>query len=64
MLKQFSRKLITLSVLCVALAAVSFSPASSTTKRQLYCVDVPMCTYDCCSGYWCCDRWGENCTCG
>jgi hypothetical protein len=62
MLKRLTRKLITLSVLVVALGAVSFASAPSNNNRR-YCVDVPICTDGCCSGYWCCDRWG-NCTCG
>lgn len=62
MLKRLTRKLLTLSVLVAALAAVSSSSASSTNSRR-YCVDVPICYGDCCSGYWCCDRWG-NCSCG
>jgi hypothetical protein len=62
MLKRLTRKLVVLSVLVAALAAVSSTSASSTNSRR-YCVDVPICTDGCCSGYWCCDRWG-NCTCG
>jgi hypothetical protein len=61
MLKRLTRKLVTLSVLCAALAAVS-SAALSTNSRA-YCYEVPLCAYDCCSGYYCCDRWG-NCYCG
>jgi len=64
MLKRLSRKLITLSVLVVALATISSAPASSSNNRG-YCVEVPICSgdYSCCSGYWCCDNWG-NCSCG
>lgn len=62
MLKRLTRKLVTLFVLVIALAAASSTAASSTNGRA-YCVEVPMCAYDCCNGYWCCDRWG-NCYCG
>jgi hypothetical protein len=62
MLKKLTRKLFTLLVLVAALTAVSSAPTSSA-KSQRYCLDVPICYGDCCSGYWCCDRWG-NCTCG
>jgi hypothetical protein len=62
MLKRLSRKLITLSVLVVALVTVSFAPVSSANNRG-YCYEVPICSDGCCSGYVCCDRWG-NCSCG
>lgn len=61
MLKKLTRKLVTLSVLVAALAAVSSTPALSTGRA--YCYEVPICAYDCCNGYYCCDRWG-NCYCG
>ena len=59
MLKTITRKLFILFVLCAALTAVSAGPAGPTK----FCYEVPICAYDCCSGYYCCDRWG-NCTCG
>lgn len=61
MLNRLTRKLFTLLVLVAALAAISSAPAASTNRR--FCVEVPICSDGCCSGYWCCDRWG-NCYCG
>ena len=60
MLKRISRKLITLSVLVVTLAAVSFVPASSK-NRQRFCFDGPI-TAECGCGNYCCDLSGY-CTC-
>ena len=54
MLKRLTRKLVTLSVLCIALAAVSSTPAPSTTSRQ---VCERQMSPDNCVIY-CCDRWG------
>jgi len=62
MLKRLRVKLFTLFVLCTALIAIASTPASSNASGR-YCLDVPICYGDCCSGYWCCDQWG-NCTCG
>lgn len=61
MLKKLTRKLITLSVLCVALAVVSFTPASSSTRRMLICFDMP----EGCVGNqkYCCDRQSGDCYC-
>lgn len=61
MLKRITARLFALLVLCGALAILAYPPASSSSGR--YCLDVPICYGDCCSGYWCCDQWG-NCTCG
>lgn len=51
------KRLVTLSVLCAALAAFSSAPAG--TAR--YCLPGDI-TDDCRTGIWCCDRYG--CTCG
>lgn len=61
MLKKLTRKLITLSVLCVALAAVSSTSASSSTRRMLICFDMP----EGCPGgeKYCCDRQSGDCWC-
>ena len=58
MLKRLTRKLLTLSVLCAALAAVASSPAKSPGR---YCLPGEI-TNECTSGLWCCDR--NGCTCG
>lgn len=62
MLKRLTRKFFILFALVAALTAVSSAPAPSAGSG-LFCQEVPICAYDCCSGYWCCDRWG-NCYCG
>jgi hypothetical protein len=62
MLKRLKRKLITLSALAVILAAVSFTPASST-NRILICFDAPI-TADCQTGVVCCDTLSGLCQCG
>lgn len=61
MLKTLTRKLITLSVLVVALAAFSSASASSATSRMLICFDVP----EGCPGgqKYCCDRQTDTCGC-
>ena len=61
MLKRLTRKLITLSMLCVALAAFSSASASSATSRMLICVDMP----EGCPGgeKYCCDRQSGFCGC-
>lgn len=61
MLKTLTRKFFILFMLCATLTAVS-SGSAPTTKKG-FCYEVPICAYDCCSGYYCCDRWG-NCYCG
>ncbi len=64
MLKRLTRKLFILFMLCAALTVVSSSSASTTKPQPKgYCVEVPICAYDCCSGYYCCDNYG-NCYCG
>ena len=61
MLKRLTRKLVTLSVLCAALAAVSSAPASSANRRIVICYPAPV---DFCeSGYYCCHDDG-SCKCG
>ncbi len=61
MRKRLIRKLITLSVLSVALAAVSSTSASSSTRRMLICFDMPE---GCPSGEkYCCDRQTDYCGC-
>ena len=60
MIKQLTRKLITLSVLVVTLAAVSLAPASSRNSQR-FCFDGPI-TAECGCGNYCCDLSG-NCTC-
>ncbi len=59
---KLTRKLITLSVLVVALAAVSVAPASTRRQIDVFCLDGPI-TDDCQTGRYCCDLSG-NCTCG
>ena len=62
MLKRLTRKLITLSVLVVALSAVSLTPAKST-NQQLYCY-YDIVTAECPSGWVCCDDFSaRNCWC-
>jgi hypothetical protein len=60
MLKRLTRRLITLSVVVIILAAVSFAPATSR-NRQLFCFEGPI-TNECDCGYYCCDSYG-NCNC-
>jgi hypothetical protein len=58
MLKRLTRKLLTLSMLVVALAAVSSTPASSASSRR-FCYEAPIetgCVYLCCDftgNCWC-----------
>ena len=61
MLKRLTRKLITLSILCAALAAFSSASAASSTRRILICFDVP----EGCPGgqKYCCDRQTDTCGC-
>lgn len=54
MLKRLTRKLVALCVLCIALAAVSSTPAPSATGRLVCERQV---SEDSCVIY-CCDRWG------
>jgi hypothetical protein len=54
MLKRLTRKLVTLSVLCAALAAVPSTPAPSTTSGLVCERQV---SENSCIIY-CCDRWG------
>ena len=62
MLKRLTRKLITLSVLVITLAAMSF-PAASSTNQTLYCY-YDIVTAECPSGWVCCDDFsGRNCWC-
>jgi hypothetical protein len=63
MLKRLTRKLITFSSLVVILAAVSFTPASSTNRQILICFEMPI-TADCDAGYMCCDTVSGTCQCG
>ena len=61
MLKRLTRKLITLSVLVVALAIVSSTSAASSTRRMLICVHMPE---GCPIGeMYCCDRQSGDCWC-
>jgi hypothetical protein len=57
MLKRLTRKLITLSVLVVALAAVSSAPASATSFNwecyQALDPNTGECVIICCDGSWC-----------
>jgi hypothetical protein len=59
MLKRLTRKLIAVSAVVVILAAVSFTPASST-KAYPYCF-YDIVTAECPTGWVCCD--GNNCWC-
>jgi hypothetical protein len=61
MLKKLTRKLVILSALIAALAAVSSNPASSSPRRMLICVDMP----EGCPGNekYCCDRQSGDCYC-
>jgi len=59
MLKRLTRKLVTLSVLVFALAAVSLTSASSINKYP-YCF-YDQVTVDCPTGWYCCD--GNVCWC-
>lgn len=55
MLKRLARKLITLSVLCAALAVVS-SGSTRPTHRGVFCLDAPI--ESGCYGLICCNDWG------
>jgi hypothetical protein len=58
MLKRLARKLLTLLVLCAALTAAAYAPASSA-KGGPFCFREPDGTPDCPSGYWCCTGLGD-----
>ena len=62
MRKRLTRKLITLSVLVVTLAFVSFTPASSTNQQQYCYYDIV--TAECPTGWVCCEDFtAKNCWC-
>jgi hypothetical protein len=62
MLNRLTRKLFTLFVRSAALAAVSFTPASSTNSRSRYCFEAPL-EYGCNPNVVCCYDDG-HCSCG
>jgi hypothetical protein len=59
MLKRLSLKLLTLVMLCGALATVSSVPASST---KVFCMDAPI-EMGCTSGTFCCVEYDQQCSC-
>lgn len=59
MLKRLTRKLVTLLVLCAALTAVSFAPASQA-RGGVYCLDDGIGAYGC-FGWVCCNDGGCWC---
>jgi hypothetical protein len=60
MLKGLKRKLVVLSVLVAAFAAVSSAPTSHA-RGGVFCVDAPI--ESGCYGVVCCNQWG-GCWCG
>ncbi len=61
MRKRLTRKLLILSLLVAAAAAVSTAPASA---RQSYiCWEMPL-DGGCPNNLWCCDSTGRECGCG
>jgi hypothetical protein len=57
MLKKLRYKLFTLLVLCAALTAVSFPPASFANTGGPFCIDAPLDSG--CPVYLCCNEWGS-----
>ena len=61
MLKRLTHKLLILSLLVAAVAAVSTTPASS--RQQYICWEMPL-DGGCPNNLWCCDASGRECGCG